>query len=105
MNKIEIKINHSALKEICYLIEDAQLHQIWTPEQKAVASIMSGLVVKLLKKEIDKRHTTKKFKMTFKYHEGFALEQSCRAIYFHTAGDIYSNHAALNIANQIHKQL
>lgn len=102
---INIKLNHVALKELCDTIEDTALHQIWTPEQKVVASIMNELTQKLLKKEISKRHTVKKFKMSFKYHEAFALENSCRMIYANSLSTTYGNMVALDIANQIHKQL
>lgn len=105
MNTISIKINHVALRDFCAILEYAQLHQICTPEQKAVASIMSDLTAKLLKKEIDKRHTTKKFKINLKYYEAFALESTARLIYNNELGGVYANHVALDIANQIHKEL
>lgn len=105
MNAIEIKINHVALQSICEVIEGLQLHQAFTPHQKVVVSIMKELTIKLLKKEIDKRPTQRKFKMTFRYYEAFALEQSCRTIYANQLGDTYANLTALDIANQIHKQL
>lgn len=106
MEKISIKINHVALEVLCAVIEDAQLHQIWTREQKVVRSIMWDVTQYLLKKEISKRHTVNKFKMSFKYHEAFALENSCRTLYEHCQHtDTYAAHVALDVANQIDKQL
>lgn len=103
MEKITIKINHVALQELCFALEIP--HYPGTPEQKAVVSIMAELSKKLEKKEIDKRHTTKKFKMAFNYYEGFALERFCRDLYFGFTESNYLAHVALDIANQIHKQL
>lgn len=106
MEKITIKISHVALNDLCSLLENVQLHQIWTREQKVVNSIMWEVLQQLLKKEISKRHTTKKFKMSFKYHEAFALEKSCRMLYeIYYNEFIYASHVALDVANQIDKQL
>lgn len=105
MKNIEIKINHSALSELCFALEIQTFAGSYTPEQKVVMSIMHDLSKKLEKKEIDKRGTNKNFKISFKYYEAFALENFCRDIYRSFSSETYLAHTALNIANQIHKQL
>lgn len=104
MEKISIKINHVALEVLCETFNEGSFKGILTQEQKVVKSIMTDLSLQLEKKEISKRHTTKKFKMSFKYHEAFALEKHCRMIYANYLPG-YLAHVAHDIANQIHKQL
>ncbi len=107
MEKITIKINHVGLEALCRYFDNQSLVGLFlTKEQKVVNSIMWEVLQQLLKKEISKRHTTKKFKMTFKYYEAFAFEASCRAYYNNfNRTDIYGSHVALDIANQIDQQL
>lgn len=104
MEKISIKINHVALVVLCETFNEGSFKGILSQEQKVVMSIMTDLSLQLEKKEISKRHTTKKFKMSFKYHEAFALEKHCRMIYANYLSG-YLAHVAHDIANQIHKQL
>lgn len=106
MEKITIKINHVALEVLCNTFDEGGFQRMLTQEQKVVMSIISDLSLQLEKKEINKRHTTKKFKMTFKYYEAFAFEASCRMYYNNfNRTDIYGSHVALDIANQIDQQL
>ncbi|MFA7448787.1 MAG: hypothetical protein WCY77_10145 [Weeksellaceae bacterium] len=103
--KVEIKINHATLSELCYSFDVQSFHSTNVPEQKALLSIIQDLSKKLLKKEIDKRETTKKFKISFKYHEAYALEKYCREMYFSFQEKSYLALMAHDIANQIHEQL
>lgn len=106
MEKITIKINYAALKELYYLFEIQTFAETNAPPDiKAVMSILQELSKQFEKKEIDKRRTANKFKMTFKYYEGFALERFCRSVYCGFSENNYTAHVALDIANQIHKQL
>lgn len=104
MEKITIKINHVALEVLCNTFDEGGFQRMLTQEQKVVMSIISDLSLQLEKKEINKRHTTKKFKMSFKYHEAFALEKHCRMVYANYSRG-YTAHVALDVANQIDKQL
>ncbi len=104
MEKITIKINHVALEVLCSTFDDGGYSGNISAEQKVVRSIMADLSLQLEKKEISKRHTSKKFKMSFKYHEAFALEKHCRMVYSNYF-QCYTTHVALDVANQIHKQL
>lgn len=104
MKNIEIKINHSALQELCFAF-DIPFYPESSPESKVVRSIMIELTRKMLKKEIDKRQTVRKFKMSFKYYEAFALERFCRDIICSNNEITYLANVALSVANQIHKQL
>lgn len=105
MNTISIKIDHSALQELCFMLEIQSFAGGRSHEQNAVMSIMRELSKKLEKKEIDKRDSKKKFKMSFMYYEGYALERFCREVYAGFTGNSYIAHVAHDIANQIHKQL
>lgn len=109
MEKITIKINHVALQELCFFLEIQSFAGNYKPEQKVVMSIMHELSKKLETKEINKRHTVKKFKMTFLYYEAFALERFCRQLYNGYSQDLKPDpflvHVLLDVANQIDKQL
>lgn len=105
MKTIEFHLNYSALVEIIYALEIQTYAGNYSTEQKVVMSIMSELSKKLERKEIEKRETKKKFKISLKYYEAFALESFCRDVYRGFSSDTYLAHTALNIANQIHKQL
>jgi len=105
MKPIEFHLNYSALVEIIYALELQTYAGNYTTEQKVVMSIMSELSKKLERKEIEKRETNKKFKITLKYYEAFALENFCRDICRGLSSETHISNSALNIANQIHKQL
>ncbi|HUH35123.1 MAG TPA: hypothetical protein VL022_04755 [Moheibacter sp.] len=104
MEKITIKINHVALEVLCETFNEGSYQGVLSPEQKVIMSIIADLSLQLEKKEISKRHTTKKFKMSFKYHEAFALEKHCRMVYANFY-QCYTTHVALDVANQIDQQL
>lgn len=107
MEKITIKINHVALEVLCKRFNAIKYRGNLSAEQKVVLSIIADLTLQLEKKEISKRHTTKRFKMSFKYHEAFALERHCRLLFneFYMLMDVYDRHVLLDVANQIDKQL
>lgn len=104
MKAIEIKMNHWALSELCFALE-IQSFVSSVPEQQVIISIMSELSKKLDRKEIEKRGSIKKFKITLKYYEAYALEKFCRELHHGFAETVYFRNVALDIANQIHKQL
>lgn len=105
MEKISIKINHVALEQLCQTLEIPHYNGSMTSEQKVVASIMTELSKKLEKKEISKRHTQQKFKISFEYYEAFALEKHCRNVFWTFHESAYLSHVSHDIANQIHQQL
>lgn len=105
IGKVQIELNYMMLATVISELSAARYRVHLQPEQKAVMAIVSEVVRKLERKEIDKRDTTNKFKMNFKYYEAFALERACRQMAQNYASSTYEGFTALNIANQIDKQL
>lgn len=105
MRTLEIKIDSYGLRALCDYIEFPRIEHLPSPEQKALACIMDGVMNKLRKKAIDKEDSTKAFKMKFKYHEAYALEKACRMVFASQTGSTYIDNVFLTVANQINKEL
>lgn len=70
--KVEVTFN-----QLCHVSEAlSNLHdQVITKSERATVNILELLSMKLLKKQISKRHEKKAFKITFEYYEAYFLEK------------------------------
>ena len=105
MKNITIQIDGVALETLCEYLMFTKDVVPESAEQKAVSSIMDGVLIKLRKKSIDKEGVLEKFKLKWKYHEGFALLKACQMALHESEGYEYVHNVILRVSNQINEQL
>lgn len=105
MEKIKINISADGLQILVDLIGyNLNFEGSLSIQQKLVLSIITELSQKLEKKLIDKRNIKKKFRISLKYYEAYALHWLCASVAPFKL-DAYTANVLTLVSNEIHKQL
>jgi len=96
--KIKIEVNKDMLQDVCDSLSHISRHLSNQRESKAFVNALELICDKLLKKQLSKRHETKKFKLTFDFIEAHFLEMYL--IIYNSAYNVYNIQLVINQLNQ-----
>lgn len=109
--KVKIEIQQHTLELLCRMYEAVKEYAVlhpaeisFTRDYRAVKSIIDLLMVKLQKKNIDKRTTKKPFKLTFEYYQAFFLKQFIVANHTFIHG-VFEQNLLLQLHNKLDAEL
>lgn len=104
--KIILKTKTQHLQLVINNYYNSYEHPVVDRVNKVVESISRDIMLKLERKLITKRKESKAFKITLKYHEAFALLETCKSWQSETfTSNDYEINVYRLIINEIDKQL
>lgn len=98
--EIKIQVNLDMLQDVCDSLSEIPRHLTTQRESKAFVNALELVCTKLLKKQLLKRHETKKFNLTLQFIEAHFLEMYL--IIYNTA---YNNYNIQLVVNQLNQKL